>query len=189
MENIVNLMTMPNFFKTPCRLHMKFFAPLKLVCAFWMLVFISACDTQTTAKSGGKVVRITDGDTFTMLTTSNQQVKVRLHGIDCPERAQDYGSVARQGLSDLIFGQVVRIDKRDVDRYGRTIAVVYNNKNQNVNEQLLRRGLAWHYKEYDQNPAWDDLQLLAQREKKGLWAQPNPTPPWAWRKRKRDTAE
>ncbi len=182
-------MTMPNFFKTPCRLHMKFFAPLKLVCAFWMLVFISACDTQTTAKSGGKVVRITDGDTFTMLTTSNQQVKVRLHGIDCPERAQDYGSVARQGLSDLIFGQVVRIDKRDVDRYGRTIAVVYNNKNQNVNEQLLRRGLAWHYKEYDQNPAWDDLQLLAQREKKGLWAQPNPTPPWAWRKRKRDTAE
>lgn len=152
----------------------------------WLALLVVACNTTNSLDSNGKVVKIADGDTFTMLTTSNQQVKVRLYGIDCPERAQDFGTVARQKLSDLIFGQMVRIDKRDVDRYGRTIAVVYNNKGINVNEQLLREGLAWHYKEYDQNPAWDDLMYEAQRKKAGLWAQPNPTPPWNWRKKKRE---
>jgi len=151
----------------------------------WFLLFIVACNTPNTPDANGKVVRIADGDTFTMLTTNNQQVKIRLYGIDCPERAQDFGTVARQKLSDLIFGQIVRIDKKDTDRYGRTIAIVFNNKGVNVNEEMLRTGFAWHYREYDQNPAWDDLVFSAQRQNLGLWAKPNPTPPWLWRKAKR----
>jgi endonuclease YncB( thermonuclease family) len=124
-----------------------------------------------------------------LLTPSNQQVKVRLHGIDCPEKAQPFGNAARQKLSELVFGQVVRIDTKDTDRYGRTIAIVYNNNGTNVNEELLRSGLAWHYKEYDQSKAWDDLEYEAQRQKAGLWSQPNPTPPWLWRKQKREVAQ
>lgn len=154
--------------------------------ALWLLLLFVACNTTDEPDQNGKVVGIADGDTFTMLTTNNQQVKVRLYGIDCPEKAQDFGTVARQGLSTLIFGQIVRIDKKDTDRYGRTVAIVYNNKGVNVNEELLRGGLAWHYKEYDQNPAWDDLVYEAQRKNFGLWAKPNPTPPWLWRKKKRE---
>ena len=155
---------------------------------FWLLLLFFACNTNDGSFQNGKVVGIADGDTFTMLTMANEQVKVRLYGIDCPEKAQDFGTVALQKLSDLIFGQIVRIDKKDVDRYGRTVAIVYNNKGLNVNEEMLRSGVAWHYKEYDQNPAWDDLMLQAQYKKLGLWAQPNPTPPWSWRKAKREAA-
>jgi endonuclease YncB( thermonuclease family) len=135
------------------------------------------------------VVAISDGDTFTLLDAGSQQVKVRLYGIDCPEKAQDYGTVARQGLSNLIFGQKVRIDKKDVDRYGRTVAIVYNEKGINVNEELLREGLAWHYTQYDKNPVWDNLEGEAKRKQRGLWAQAHPTPPWLWRKEKRETAK
>lgn len=153
----------------------------------WFLFLFLACNTADAPDENGKVVGIADGDTFTLLTPSNQQVKVRLYGIDAPEKAQPFGSVARQKLSDLVFGQQVRIDKKDVDRYGRTVAIVYN-KNLNVNEEMLRSGLAWHYKQYDKNPAWDDLELLAQRQKRGVWSQPDPTPPWLWRKEKREAA-
>lgn len=150
----------------------------------WILVLFVACNTADAPDQNGKVVAIADGDTFTMLTTANQQVKVRLYGIDAPERGQDFGTAARQKLSDLIFGHIVRIDKKDVDRYDRTIAIVYNNRGQNVNEEMLRSGLAWHYKQYDQNPAWADLVLLARRQNLGVWAQPDPTPPWQWRREK-----
>jgi endonuclease YncB( thermonuclease family) len=154
----------------------------------WILLFLFACNSTDDTDQNGKVVGISDGDTFTMLTTSNQQVKVRLYGIDCPERGQDFSTAARQALSNLIFGHIVRIEKKDTDRYGRIIAIVYNNKGINVNEQLLRDGFAWHYKQYDQNPAWADMVYEAQRMKKGLWIQVNPTPPWLWRQEKRNVA-
>ena len=154
----------------------------------WLLLLLLACNTNDTQIQNCKVIGIADGDTFTVLTTANQQMRIRLYGIDSPEKAQDFGTVARQKLSDLIYGQMVRIDKKDVDRYGRTVAIVYNNKGLNINEEMLRSGLAWHYKEYDQNPAWDDLMLDAQHDKLGLWAQPDPTPPWSWRKEKREAA-
>jgi micrococcal nuclease len=164
------------------------FIPLKRMRFVWILLLLMACNTRDSRDGRGTVVKIADGDTFTMLTSGNQQVKVRLYGIDCPERAQDFGTVARRKLSELIFGQMVRTEKKDVDRYGRTIAIVYNSKGINVNEELLREGLAWHYKEYDQNTAWDALMLEAKRKKQGLWAHPNPTPPWQWRKKKRQPA-
>jgi micrococcal nuclease len=154
----------------------------------WILFLLLACHPTDSTDQNGKVVGISDGDTFTMLGTGNQQVKVRLYGIDCPEKAQAFGTVARHKLSDLIFGQIVRLDQKDTDRYGRTVAIVYTKKGRNVNEEMLRSGLAWHYKQYDQNPAWDELVLQAQQQKSGLWAQPHPTPPWLWRKGKREIA-
>ncbi|HYH14178.1 MAG TPA: thermonuclease family protein, partial [Flavisolibacter sp.] len=93
----------------------------------FLLCFAISCTntTSTNTEEGiqGRVVSIADGDTFTLLTNEKKQVKVRLHGIDCPERAQDFGQVARQKLSDMIFNQQVRVVEKDVDRYQRTVGI------------------------------------------------------------------
>lgn len=130
----------------------------------------------------GKVVSIADGDTFTMLV-NNEQIKIRLHGIDCPEKAQDFGNVAKSFLSEMIAGKNVEVEKLDSDRYGRTIGMVTID-GVNVNEELLKSGLAWHYKYYDKNPEWAKLEETARKEKKGLWVQSNAIPPWEWRRMK-----
>lgn len=131
----------------------------------------------------GKVTAIADGDTFTMLV-NNEQIRVRLHGIDCPERGQDFSTVARQFLAEMIFEKEVTVKEVDTDRYGRTIGMVIIG-GKNVNEELLKAGLAWHYKRYDQNPNWEKFEERARNEKKGIWSQPNPIPPWEFRRTKR----
>lgn len=128
----------------------------------------------------GKVVSISDGDTFTLLV-DNEELRIRLHGIDCPEKGQDFSEVAKKFLSDYIFNKVVTVRRMDVDRYGRTIGMVVTVDGVNVNEKLLEAGLAWHYKKYDKNDAWAKLETSARVNKKGLWAQKNPIPPWEWR--------
>jgi len=131
-------------------------------------------------QNSGQVVSIADGDTFTMLV-NNEQIRIRLHGIDCPEKGQDFSNVAKEFLADYVFGKVVTVKEMDVDRYGRTIGMVTID-GVNVNEKLLEAGLAWHYKNYDRNPDWAKLEDQARRDKRGLWVQPNPIPPWEWRK-------
>lgn len=131
----------------------------------------------------GKVVSIADGDTFTILLEDNKQVKVRLHGIDCPEKKQDFGQVAKQYLSNLIYNKVVVVKELDIDRYGRTIGMVLI-EGTNVNEKLLESGLAWHYKRYDSNEVWAEIELKAKADKKGLWSKSNPIAPWEFRKSK-----
>jgi micrococcal nuclease len=131
----------------------------------------------------GRVVSIADGDTFTMLFKS-EQVKIRLHGIDCPERGQDFSNTAREFLADLVFGKDVVVRKMDTDRYGRTIGMVFID-GINVNERLLGAGLAWHYKSYDNNSEWSQLENQARDKRAGLWSHPNPIPPWEYRKGRR----
>lgn len=154
----------------------------------WMLLLLPlwlACTGVEKNKASGNVVSVADGDTFTMLDAANQQVKVRLHGIDCPERAQDFGQVARQKLSALVFNQPVRLEVMDTDRYGRTVAIVYTQNGLCVNEELLKAGLAWHYTRYDDNEAWARMEKEARKNKTGLWSQPQPVAPWNWRNEKR----
>lgn len=135
------------------------------------------------AQLTGKVVAIADGDTFTLLV-DNREVKIRLHGIDCPEKKQDFGNAAKQYLSDLIFGHQVTAQEMGKDRYGRTIALVTVDGTP-VNEAMISAGLAWHFKQYDRNPTWATLEETARREKKGLWVQPDPLPPWEFRKKRK----
>jgi len=130
----------------------------------------------------GKVVRIADGDTLTLLDASNTQHKIRLHGIDTPERGQPYGNAAREALEAHVAGQRIGVVIQDTDRYGRTVGTVYRN-GQNINLALVRDGWAWWYERYARN----DHQLAqAQREAKaarrGLWQDSNPIPPWEWRR-------
>ena len=133
----------------------------------------------------GKVVRVADGDTITLLVDQTQH-RIRLHGIDCPERGQPFGTKAKQFTSNLVFGQTVTARVVDVDRYGRQVCRVTLPDGKDLSAELVRAGLAWWYRHY----APDDEELAkleaeAREEKRGLWVDPEPVPPWEWRKSKR----
>ena len=130
-----------------------------------------------------KVVKVTDGDTIVVLTDKNEQVKVRLEGVDCPELKQAFGMKAKQATSDLCFNKRVRVVKSGKDRYGRTLAFVYVGKVY-INKELVKRGMAWHYKKYNKDPELAKLEVSARKAKVGLWSQKNAVAPWAWRKTK-----
>jgi endonuclease YncB( thermonuclease family) len=134
----------------------------------------------------GKVVAITDGDTFTLLLPEKRQVKVRLAEIDTPERRQPYGSRAQQALSDLAFGREARVVVMDYDRWGRAVGRVHVG-NVDVNAELVRQGAAWVYRDYARDPALFALENEARKAKRGLWALPEAqqTPPWEWRQASR----
>jgi micrococcal nuclease len=128
-----------------------------------------------------RVVRISDGDTFTGLDSQNRQVKIRLHGIDAPEKAQAFGNVARKALGDLIEGKTVEVQQVDKDRYGRVVANVHIGGT-HVNRELVAKGLAWRYVQYDKKGEFTQVEQAAKTARKGLWADANPVPPWEWRK-------
>jgi len=132
----------------------------------------------------GKCVGIADGDTITVLTEDKTQHKIRLYGIDCPEKGQDFGHKAKQFTSDKVFGKTVEVEAIDKDRYGRTVGMV-SIRGQSLNEELLRTGYAWVYTRYCKKPfcaQWGLLQQQARANKKGLWAHPNSVAPWDFRR-------
>jgi endonuclease YncB( thermonuclease family) len=130
------------------------------------------------AEITGKVVGIADGDTFTLLLINNTTVRIRLHGIDTPEKGQPFGNNAKQFTSNLIFNKQVNVKQTDTDRYGRIVGIVFNPESINVNEALLKAGMAWHYKKYDSNPNWAKMEKEARVAKIGLCQDANPIPPW-----------
>ena len=134
----------------------------------------------------GKVVGVADGDTITVLR-DKEQVRIRLYGIDTPEKGQAFGKKAKQFTSRMVFGKVVEVHQMDTDRYGRTVALVSVDK-QLLNKELVKAGLAWVYDRYCSEPiceSWRNFQLRAKIDKRGLWADSNPIPPWEFRRKKR----
>jgi micrococcal nuclease len=127
-----------------------------------------------------RTVAVHDGDTITVLRNGHEQVRIRLEGIDCPELHQDFGQRAKQFTSNLVFGRVVRVIPKDVDRYGRVVARV-TVAARDVSLELLRGGMAWHFKRYNNEPALARLEEEARKARVGLWIQPNPLPPWEYR--------
>lgn len=130
----------------------------------------------------GKVVKVSDGDTLTILDSTNTQIRVRLYGIDCPEHGQDFSNVAKKFTSDHCFAKIDDVEVRDIDRYGRTVGIVLTPDSVNVNLALLQDGLAWHYKYYDKSEEFAKAELDARTKKRGLWVQPNAKPPWEYRR-------
>ena len=131
----------------------------------------------------GKVVKIADGDTFTILDNKNKQHKVRFYGIDCPEKGQDYFQVAKDFTSKHAKGKNVRIEVKSTDRYGRKVGVVWINSN-NLNAKLLQEGLAWHYNQYDKSLSYANAEKTARLSKKNIWSHKKPVAPWEFRKSK-----
>ncbi len=152
----------------------------------WIFSFSNAFAGQTIA---GKVVGITDGDTLTLLDGNQVQYKIRLSGIDTPEKGQAFGQAASENLANMVFGQLAVADCPRQDKYGRWVCVVRVDGTDICLAQI-KAGLAWHYKKYasEQTPMDQELYALAQLEAKaagiGLWKDADPTPPWDWRKRK-----
>lgn len=152
----------------------------------WIAFFIISafhCNPEKKQEEliNGYVISIADGDTFTMLTSEKKQLKIRLYGIDCPEKKQAFGTVAKQALSSLVFNKNVKAKQVDIDRYNRTVAIVYDEAGNCINEIMLAGGFAWHYIRYDNNANWQQLEDNARQQKRGLWADANPVAPWQWR--------
>lgn len=132
-----------------------------------------------------RVIRIMDGDTMEVLY-QNTPVKIRLAHIDCPEkrRSQPFGLQAKQALSELCFGQNVIVHGQKYDRYKRLIATITNQKNQVLNQEMIKQGMAWHYKKYSSDAGYARLELTARKNRLGLWHDAHPIAPWDWRKPK-----
>ena len=126
-----------------------------------------------------KVIKISDGDTIVVLS-GKEQTKVRLYGIDAPEKKQDYGQKSKQFLASLIAGQVVEVEPKGKDRYKRTLGIIHY-KGQDINAQMVLNGYAWAYVKYSR--IYVDQEKTAREKKRGLWQSNDPTPPWQWRKR------
>lgn len=131
-----------------------------------------------------KCIGVSDGDTITVLTRNKKQYKIRLAHIDCPEKGQPFGKAAKQFTSDFCFGKILTVlygGKKD--RYGRVIGVVFSENGENLNQQLVQAGFAWHFKKYSDEPIYAQIEERARLSRIGLWQDANPIPPWDWRKR------
>ena len=137
----------------------------------------------------GKVVGITDGDTFKLLVQDSIIYRIRVANIDCPEKKQPFSAKAKQFTSDAIFGKTVNVNILSTDRYGRYIGVTTYNDSIILNHELVKNGLAWHYIKYSNDLALQKLENQARKEKLGLWQDKDPIPPWEWRRNKKMRAK
>jgi micrococcal nuclease len=140
------------------------------------LAFVAQADTLRV-----HVVGVTDGDTIRVVNADGQMEKIRLSGIDAPEKRQAYGARAKQFTADAVTGEDVTLVTHGHDRYGRIIADVYRGDGTSLNEALVRDGLAWWYWKYSRDERLRDLELQARKRRVGLWHDEVPQPPWEYR--------
>ncbi len=134
----------------------------------------------------GRVVVVSHGDTLTVLHSGKAE-RLRLSGIDCPEKRQPFGKRAKQFTARLTYGKEVTVKDLSQDRDGRTIADVILPDGRVLNRELVKAGFAWWYRKYSDDQSLGDLEAQAREAKRGLWADAHPVPPWEWRmRRKRD---
>ena len=149
----------------------------------WLALPLYAADfTGPKSEFSGQVVGVVDGDTIDVLHNGKAQ-RVRLYGIDCPEKKQPYGKKAKWFTSDLAFRKTVTVIVKDHDRYGRTIGEVILPNGKSLNRKLVRAGYAWWYRNYA--PKDIELMILQKTSRKlnaGLWAGTEPIAPWEFRR-------
>lgn len=166
-----------------------------------LLGFLLAPAPALSESLHGRVVGVSDGDTITVLDADHRQYKIRLSGIDAPEKAQPFGQRSKENLSHLVFGRDVTVEWRKKDRYGRTIGKVLVAEltcHESTCPKILDAchaqvvaGMAWWYRQYAKEQESGDANRYEQSEQEarirriGLWSDPQPTPPWEWRKEKR----
>ena len=147
-----------------------------------ILALIGWTGSANAATFQGKVVHIADGDTITVLNEAKKETKIRLNGIDCPEKGQAFGNKATEFTKDLVALQTVTVNTFGQDRYGRTIGDVILNDGRNLNRELVGEGWCWWYREYAPGDmVLEKLETEAREARKGLWKDPHPIPPWDFR--------
>nr|WP_269091907.1 thermonuclease family protein [Aliarcobacter butzleri] len=130
----------------------------------------------------GKVVKVSDGDTITVLTSDKTQYKIRLNDIDAPEKKQAFGNKSKDNLAKYIAGKTVTVQYQKKDKYKRILGTIYYN-NIDINLKQVKDGFAWVYKKYSKNQDYYNAEKLARDNKKGLWIDKNPIAPWEFRKK------
>ncbi|MFY7295282.1 thermonuclease family protein [Enterobacter cloacae complex sp. IR5457] len=158
----------------------QFLPIITQLCCATTLLFVSF---NSYADIRGRVVRILDGDTLEVLQQNGELTRVRLNGIDAPEKAQPFGQRSRQALTEMTAGKVVHIAGNNRDRYDRLLGTVwYDSKD--INAVQVLTGMAWAYRYRGKAviPAYAGLEKTARKDRTGLWAEPAPVEPWRWRK-------
>lgn len=154
------------------------------ICFMAMLLF--SLPAMSGEKLTGTVIGISDGDTLTILTPEKEQIKIRLAGIDAPEKTQPYGQKSKQILSDEVFDQTVEVETKELDKYGRTIGYVFLGE-KNINLKMITQGGAWAYRQYlsPQDASFIEAESQARLNKIGLWSlqEDQILPPWEFRRR------
>jgi len=138
----------------------------------------------------GKVVSVTDGDTIKVMHDGKEE-KIRLYGIDCPEKGQDFGQKVTDLTSTLVAGRNIEVQQKDRDRYGRTVGLV-SVDGQSLNELIIKNGYAWVYRQYCKESfcsTWIQAEEAARQQKKGIWSSPVVIPPWEWRAAQRENKQ
>ena len=160
---------------------------LSFIFLLFLLIILLSCKSEVIKTNNiisGKVVKVADGDTITILNSRNKQIKIRLYGIDAPEKAQDFGNVSKEYLANLVAGKNIDIMVIDTDRYGRYVGRI-NIDGKEVAEEMIKSGLAWLYTSYckiSECKQWKELETQAKAAKIGLWSNPSAKEPWQWRK-------
>ncbi|WES97558.1 thermonuclease family protein [Chryseobacterium arthrosphaerae] len=141
------------------------------------------------SQTSGKVIKISDGDTITLLLEGNQQKKLRLAEVDCPENGQAFGKNAKKFTSAQVFGKTVNFVETTTDRYGRSVAKVYYDDGKYLSKELIKAGMGWWYFSYSKDTTLGKVQEKAQAKKIGLWQDVNAMAPWEYRKMKREASK
>ncbi len=155
---------------------------------FTAMLLALACTAHAETITG-RVVGVADGDTITVLDADKVQHKIRLSGIDAPEKKQPFGNRSKESLSELAFNKTVNVETSKRDKYGRQIGKVLVN-GQDVNLVQVERGMAWFYRQYQREQSPNDRRLYEAAEdaaragKRGLWRDADPVPPWEFRHNK-----
>lgn len=147
--------------------------------AIFILLFSGYADAQGVNPSG-KVIKVLDGDSL-LIKSGRRNIEIRLDSVDAPEYSQNYGQYCKARLEEKIMGREIRFMQTDTDQYGRFVAVVYL-ENHNINREIVSDGCAWAYRKYLRDTKLIALEQQARRNKKALWSDKKPTPPWLYRK-------
>jgi endonuclease YncB( thermonuclease family) len=177
------------------------FSLATLTLVFCFSVFLSSVSAENLR---GKVVKVADGDTLTLVDINGFSHRVRLAGIDAPEKNQYYGQESTKNLEWLVYNKGVTIEYSRHDRYGRIIGKIMVNQKSDafcflidcirkvdVGLEQIKVGMAWHYKLYENEQTVEDrnffssAEIMARKSKIGLWKDKDPIPPWKWRRDKR----
>ena len=145
----------------------------------WLCLYCGADALSFT----GEVIGILDGNTVDILRNGKEE-RIRLRGIDCPEKGQPFGNSARHATAALIYAKNVTIESHGKDKEGRTLADVVRTDGANINQELVKAGWCWWHRKYaPTDTTLEQLEMEAREGRKGLWADPEPIAPWEWRKR------
>ncbi|WP_288981922.1 thermonuclease family protein [uncultured Flavobacterium sp.] len=159
---------------------MKYLNMLKIL-SFIFLISLSTFGQKILT---AKVVGIKDGDTVVVLDSLNNQTTLRLAEVDCPEKSQPFGTKSKQFTSDQIYLKTIKYVVTDIDRYGRSIAMIYyDTDNKYLSAEIIKAGMGWHYKRYSTSKELANFEINARKEKLGLWIDNNPIEPSEWRKK------